>query len=192
MTPATDTIAHVQNWVSRTVVGLNLCPFARREVDAGRVRYTLSDARSPEDLLHALADEMHWLDLHPETATTLLIHPQVLTRFADYNQFLDLADGLLEELDRDGVYQIASFHPDYQFAGTAPDAAENYSNRSPYPMLHLIREEQLAAAVDAHPDPEGIPARNIALLNEMGSTQMHARLQDCLANAAAKSPSDDP
>ncbi len=178
--PTTEsTIAAVQAWVRQVVIDLQICPFASREVDAGRVRYCVSEARTPEDLLHNLADEMHWLDHHPETATTLLIHPQALKNFAAYNQFLDLADALLESLDRDGVYQVASFHPGYQFAGTAVDDAENFTNRSPYPMLHLLREEDVAAAVAAHPDPEGIPDRNIARLQEIGAEELLARLNRC-------------
>ncbi len=183
MTSNDPHVTAVHAWVSRVVVGLNLCPFANRELESGRVRFALSEARTEEALLHALADEMHWLDTHPETASTLLIHPQVLARFEDYNQFLDLADGLLESLDRDGVYQIASFHPDYQFGGTTPDAAENYTNRSPYPILHLLREDDLGAAIDAYPDPEGIPERNIQKLEQMGTAQLKALLDACYPQA---------
>lgn len=178
--PTTETyISAVQSWVRDVVIDLQVCPFASREVDADRVRYCVSEARSAEDLLHSLADEMHWLDHHPETATTLLIHPLALKNFAAYNQFLDLADALLESLDRDGVYQIASFHPGYQFAGTGMDDPENFTNRSPYPMLHLLREDDVAAAVAAHSDPEGIPERNIARLQQIGAEELQARLNRC-------------
>ncbi len=179
MTSPDPRITVVQNWVRRVVIGLNVCPFASREFEAGRVKFSISEAGTAEDLLHALADEMHWLDTHPETGTTLLIHPHALNNFEAYNQFLDLADGLLESLDRDGVYQVASFHPGYQFADTTPDAAENFTNRSPYPMLHLLREDDLAAAIDAHPDPEGIPERNIARLQEIGTKELISLLNGC-------------
>lgn len=184
MTSPDPHITAVQNWVRQVVIGLNVCPFANREFEAGRVKFSVSEARTAEELLHALADEMHWLDTHPETGTTLLIHPHALKNFEAYNQFLDLADGLVESLDRDGIYQIASFHPGYQFADTAPDAAENFTNRSPYPMLHLLREEDLAAAIDAHPDPEGIPDRNIARLQEIGAEELISLLNGCYKSAS--------
>lgn len=146
------------------MIGWNLCPFAKKEFLADKVRYVLSEAQSIESLLKDLSQEIDRLDDCPEVETTLLVHPRMLHDFLDYNDFLDYAEDLLEEKQRDGVYQIASFHPAYQFAGTEPDDQENFTNRSPYPLLHLLREASLTEAIDRHPDPEGIPERNIEFL----------------------------
>jgi hypothetical protein len=161
------------------VVGYNLCPFARRELEAGKVCFAVSEARDEEQLLLALAAELEHLNADPDIETTLLIHPYVLTDFMDFNQFLATCDALLGQLALTGIYQIASFHPDYRFAGTQPQDAENYSNRAPYPMLHVLREDSVARAVDGHPNAEGIPDRNIALLNRLGSEHLGQVLLDC-------------
>lgn len=165
-----------RQWVSEIVIGLNLCPFARRELVKERIRFVDTDAGSEEALLMALQAELVHLDEHPEVETTLLVHPQVLGDFADYNEFLAAADGLLEYLELDGIYQIASFHPDYQFGGTGPDDAENYTNRSPYPMLHLLREESLERAIAGYPGTDLIPGQNIELMNRLGANEMRRRL----------------
>lgn len=170
-------IAVTSKWVSSVVIGLNLCPFAGRVFVEEMTRLVVSDATTKSGLLLDLKTEIDHLDTHPETETTLLIHPQILEDFYDYNDFLDQADRLLEELDRVGVYQVASFHPNYLFAGTEPGDAENYTNRSPYPMLHLLREESVSKAVAAHPNPESIPDRNVALLKKEGKTRMQALRQ---------------
>lgn len=165
-----------RQWLEEIVIGLNLCPFARREFVNDRVRFVVSPADSEEALLGDLQAELRFLHEHPDTETTLLIHPAVLAGFEDYNDFLAAGDGLLELLELDGIFQVASFHPDYRFAGTGPDDAENYTNRSPFPMLHLLREDRVALAVDSHPDPDAIPARNIALMQELGAEGMAQRL----------------
>ncbi|MFP3977666.1 DUF1415 domain-containing protein [Marinobacter sp. KMM 10035] len=171
-----------RKWVEDVVVGYNLCPFAKRELVRDRVRFVVSEADNEDSLLQALQTELLRLDDEPEIETTLLIHPQVLQDFADYNEFLGAADGLLTYLDMEGIYQIASFHPDYQFAGTESDDAENYTNRSPYPMLHLLREASLEAAIDNHPDVDGIPPRNIELMNQLGAEKMRAVLVGCTSD----------
>ncbi|WP_298448595.1 DUF1415 domain-containing protein [Marinobacter sediminicola] len=168
-----------RKWVEDVVVGYNLCPFAKRELVRDRVRFVVSEADNEDSLLQALQTELLRLDDEPEIETTLLIHPHVLQNFADYNEFLGAADGLLTYLDMEGIYQIASFHPDYQFADTEPDAAENYTNRSPFPMLHLLREASLESAIDNHPDVNGIPPRNIELMNELGAEKMRTVLANC-------------
>lgn len=172
-------IETVRLWVQRLVVDLNLCPFAKRELVKNRVRFVVSDAQGEEQLLVALQTELERLECDPSIETTLLIHPHVLQHFYDYNQFLDSADQLLEQMQRDGVYQIASFHPHYQFADTAPDDADNYSNRSPYPLLHLLREDSLERAIAGYPDVEQIPERNIALMNRLGTNTLKALLDSC-------------
>lgn len=170
---------HTECWVQRVVIALNLCPFAGREVDAGRVRYCVTSADSKLLLLQALEAEIHHLRSCRDIATSLLIHPQVLQDFDDYNQFLDLAEGLLDSCGAIGELQIASFHPDYRFAGTAADDAENYSNRSPYPMLHLLREADVENAIAHHPEPDAISGRNIAQLKRLGSEHLVRLLASC-------------
>jgi uncharacterized protein len=172
-------ISAVKRWLDVVVVGQNLCPFARAPLASGAVHFALTAADSQEGLLQQLAAELQRLDQEPQIETTLLIHPEVLGSFDDYNQFLTLAEDLLVGLGYEGIYQIASFHPDYQFAGTAVNDAENFSNRSPYPLLHLLREESIEAATANHPDPGQIPERNIELLREMGRERLGKILSDC-------------
>ncbi len=165
-----------RRWVESFVVAENLCPFAGRELRAGRVRFALCPARDESGLLQALEAELQLLLDEPATETTLLVHPFALQRFEDYNDFLDRAEALLRVMELEGVMQIASFHPCYRFEGTALHAAENYSNRSPYPMLHLLREASVSRAVDSHPDVGRIPARNIAHLTAIGTAALSRRL----------------
>ncbi len=173
-------IASARQWVETVVVGLKLCPFANRALQNGRVRFTVTDAETEAEVLKALHSELSLLVNDATVETTLLIHPAALLDFYDFNDFLQVADDLLVDLALDGIVQIASFHPDYQFGGTVPDEAQNYTNRSPNPMLHLIREERLTQAVAEHPDVEDIPARNVALMQSMGSAKMQALLKKCL------------
>jgi hypothetical protein len=165
-----DPVAITRRWLERAVIGLNLCPFAKAVVAKQQVHFVLSDATTPEALLAELGEELLRLRDTPaeEIDTTLLIHPQVLGDFLDYNDFLDDADALVEALALDGVLQVASFHPDYQFAGSAPDDVENFTNRAPYPILHLLREDSVARAVAAFPDPDAIVERNIETLRGIG------------------------
>jgi len=159
-----------QRWVERVVIGLNLCPFAKAVQLRGQVRYRLSAAISTDALLVDLRDEL--LSLHEADPavvdTSLLVHPHVLQDFYDYNDFLAEADAELARLGLEGELQIASFHPDYCFADSAPDDPANYSNRSPFPLLHLLREASVSRAVDAFPDAARIYERNIATLRALG------------------------
>ncbi|MFO1340396.1 MAG: DUF1415 domain-containing protein [Burkholderiaceae bacterium] len=163
-------LAATRDWVDRAVIGLNLCPFAKSVQVKGQVRYVLSGATRPEDLLAELERELrHLAEVDPEvTDTTLLVHPQVLQGFLDFNDFQADADALLATLGLEGTLQIASFHPQFQFAGTAPDDISNFSNRSPHPTLHLIREASIDRAVEAFPDAEMIYERNIETLDKLG------------------------
>ena len=163
--------ADVRRWLERAVIGLNLCPFAKAVVAKGQVRIVVSDASTERALLQQLGEEMALLrDTPAETIdTTLLVHPQVLGDFLDYNDFLDDADALIEAMDLDGVLQVASFHPHYQFAGTEPDDAENLTNRAPHPILHLLREDSIDRAVAAYPQPDAIIERNVATMRELGT-----------------------
>lgn len=158
-------------------MGLNLCPFAKRELARNRVRFTVSDAITEEHLLQDLQNELQLLEADTDIETTLLIHPQVLLDFYDYNQFLDYSDGLLKQMDLVDVYQVASFHPHYQFFGTPPDDVENYTNKSPYPLLHLLRQDSLAQVIANYPDSDQIPERNIAQLKGLGLDKVQALFQ---------------
>lgn len=172
-TPATDhaaLIAETVTWLEKAVIGLNLCPFAKSVHVKKQIRYVVCDASTPEELLRVLMDELQRLsDTSPEAVdTTLLIHPNVLTDFEDFNEFLDVADAALEDLDLVGELQVASFHPQYQFADTHINDIDNYTNRSPYPTLHLIREDSIERAVEAFPDAADIFEKNIATLRALG------------------------
>ncbi|MCH7853896.1 MAG: DUF1415 domain-containing protein [Proteobacteria bacterium] len=179
-----DTVIQaVKQWLESVVVGLNLCPFAKRELAKNRIRFSVTEAKTEEQLLTALETELELLSSDSCIETTLLIHPRILANFDDYNQFLNYADGLLVQMKLEGIYQIASFHPNYQFDGTGPDDSENYTNRSPYPLLHLIREESLERAIADFPDADQIPARNIKLMHRLGRDKLQALLQSCLEGA---------
>ena len=163
-------ISATRNWVEKAVIGLNLCPFAKAVHVKQHIRYVVSNATTPEALLETLMDELQTLsDADPEQHdTTLLIHPFVLTDFLDYNEFLDVADAAVEDMELDGQLQVASFHPHYQFADSLPDDIENYTNRSPYPTLHLLREESIDRAVEAFPEASEIFDKNIETLRALG------------------------
>ena len=165
-------IKSVQQWLEQIVIGLNLCPFAKRELVKNRIRFKVSEAQSEEKLLEDLNAELELIFLTDSVETTLLILTNILQDFNDYNQFLDIADSLIEKMDFEGEFQIASFHPDYQFADTEFDDVENYTNRSPYPILHILREASLEKAIDTYPDVENIPEKNIALLRSMGTDKV--------------------
>ena len=175
-----EIIAAVQRWVRSFVVDMNLCPFAKRELTRNRIRFALTAAKTEEALLIALQAELELLESDNTIETTLLIHVNVLQDFDDYNQFLNCTDELLGRTGLEGVYQIASFHPHYRFDGTESDDAENYTNRSPYPMLHIIREESLARAIAESANVDQIPARNIALMNKLGLARLRTLLQACI------------
>lgn len=162
-----DTLA----WLERAVIGLNLCPFAKAVYVKGQVHVAVSAARTPDEVAADLRAELQaLLALDAEVRdTTLLVLPQALPDFLDFNDFLDEADALLDELDPDGDIQIASFHPDYQFAGTEPDDVTNYSNRAPYPTLHLLREDSVERAVEAVPEAADIFERNMETLRALGT-----------------------
>jgi hypothetical protein len=170
--------ASVRHWVESFVVGLNLCPFAGRELRQERIRFVVTSSTTETELLASLQAELEWLDTDPAIETTLLIHPRVLQDFDDYNQFLETADDLLSAMDVDGIYQVASFHPRYQFAGTAVADVENYTNRSPYPLLHLLREQSLERSIASYPDTGQIPLRNIELMKRLGIARLKQLLQE--------------
>jgi hypothetical protein len=163
-------ITATRAWIERAVIGLNLCPFAKAVYVKNQIRYVVGEARTPEALLDDLVRELRSLSeaSAEHVDTTLLIHPHVLNDFLDYNDFLQLAESTVEELNLTGVLQVASFHPRYQFAGTSADDITNYTNRSPYPTLHLLREASVDQAVEAFPDAEEIFEKNIGTMLRLG------------------------
>jgi hypothetical protein len=171
-----DAIAATRHWLEQVVIGLNLCPFAKAVHLKQQIRWVESAARDADSLLADLVRELQFLAAaDPESVdTTLLIHPHALNDFLDYNDFLDVADAAVEQLGLDGVLQVASFHPDYQFEGTDPDDAGNLSNRAPFPTLHLLREDSIDRAVAAFPEAATIYERNIETLRRLGIDRWRA------------------
>ncbi len=167
---ANAAIAATEAWLEKAVIGLGLCPFAKPVHVGRRIRYLVSEAETEPALRDELGRELELLAAADPSAieTTLLIHPRVLLDFLAYNSFLPAANALLKKQRLVGVIQVASFHPDYQFADAPPDDPGNFTNRSPFPMLHLLREDSVARAVQSHPDAAGIPAANVATLRRLG------------------------
>ena len=169
-------------WLESVVIGLNLCPFAKRELERGSIRMVVSTKTAVESCLLALIDECQRLDSNETIETTLLIFANAFKDFDDYLDCVGMAEALLSDQGYDGVYQLASFHPDYCFDGVPIDDAANYTNRSPYPMLHLLREASLEQAIAGYPEPELIPERNIKLTRQLGLAHMQALLAACLTS----------
>jgi hypothetical protein len=157
-------------WLEKAVIGLNLCPFAKAVYVKNQVRLVVSRARHADDLLEELDRELDLLAATPaeEVDTTLLIHPTLFEDFLDFNDFLEIAEGVVDEHGLEGVIQLASFHPQFQFDGTEPDDIGNYTNRAPFAILHLLREESVEKAVEAFPEAEAIFEQNIATLEKLG------------------------
>lgn len=163
-----------RRWISQVVIGLNLCPFASRVFNGELIRYVVSEAANEEELTDQFGEELRFLSRMSaiEVETTLLILPRVFADFQEFNDYLPLADLLIAAMGLEGVIQIASFHPQYQFEGTRPDDVENFTNRSPCPMLHLLREESIARVSVEGSDPLEIPRRNIELLRRLGREKL--------------------
>ena len=164
-------IAETSAWLEKAVIGLNLCPFAKAVHTKGQIRWVLSDATDTAALLQQLTQELQFLAAADPQAvdTTLIVHPQVLQDFLDFNDFLGVAEDALADLGLEGVLQIASFHPDYRFADAEPDDMGNFSNRSPHPTLHLLREASVERAVEAFPEAEAIFENNLRTLDALGA-----------------------
>jgi uncharacterized protein len=169
----------IAGWIERAVIGLDLCPFASSVWKSGRVRIAVSEARTAEDAVRDLmAEAAQLLDADPSRlSTTLVVFAHALADFDDYLDAVADAEHALAEAGAEGVLQIATFHPEYRFAGADPDALSNYTNRSPHPVMHLLREAEVSDAVDAHPDPESIPARNIERIERLGRAAIEALLK---------------
>jgi hypothetical protein len=180
-----NAIAATHRWLEEAVIGLNLCPFARTVYVKRQIRWVESSARDALDLREDLVRELQFLAAaDPETVnTTLLIHPYVLNDFLEYNDFLDVVDAAIEEHGLVGILQVASFHPAYRFEGTAPDSVENFTNRSPHPMLHLLREDSISRAIATFPDAATIYQRNVATLRRLGPLGWHKLM--CRADSSS-------
>ena len=173
MTEEEKILAGVSNWIEKAVIGLELCPFARTVYEKRQIHYKISHSKQINDLMFDLHQEILWLQQHPEFDTGLLIIPFQLRKFSDFNQMLDQADALVSAYHWTGDFQLASFHPQYHFADTGFDDRENWSNRSPYPILHVLREISVERAVSLYPGVSGIPARNIEKLELLEDDQFN-------------------
>ncbi len=165
-------------WVTNFIVKHDICPFAGRVVENDSIHFEITQAANMEDQLQTLILACTQMDNHAEIETTLAIYPKGLDDFDEYLDFLEISNALMQKQQYEGVYQLASFHPDYCFDGVAQDDASNYTNRSPYPMLHILRESSLEKALSHYPNPENIPDRNIALMRELGVTRLEELLSE--------------
>ncbi len=173
-------IAQTKQWLNSVIIAHNYCPFAKREVDKGSVRYQVIHETEFNSLLKSVIQECVWLDQNAETETTLIIFPTNLENFNAFLDCLGLAEELLVSQGYEGIYQIASFHPEYCFQGAEENDAANYTNRSPYPMFHLIRETSVQRAIENHPDAESIPERNVEYARKQGLEKMKKLLQHAI------------
>jgi hypothetical protein len=181
MMDAEKIISHTKKWITDVVIGCNFCPFAAREMNRDSVKYMVEENFTTEGGLQLFASACEWLDNHPETETILLIFPDGMQDFRGFLDLLDLSEDLAESEGYEGVYQVASFHPDYQFAGSLIDDPANFTNRSPYPMLHLLREESIEKALEFYKgDPADIPENNINFARGKGFTYLKMLRDNCL------------
>jgi uncharacterized protein len=177
-------ITATQTWLSSIIIAHNICPFARREQERGSIRFSVDQHTDMEDCLLNLMQECERLDSDTDIETTLLIYANTFQTFDDYLDFLALAEELLIDQGYEGIYQLASFHPEYCFDGASLDDPANYTNRSPYPMLHLLRETSIERAVNSYPDVENIPQRNIVLTRQLGLDKVKTLLAACYSSGA--------
>jgi hypothetical protein len=175
--PDDEVVAEVKSWIDKVIVGLNFCPFAKKEIQRNTVRYAISPATQANDALGDLLEELALLDQQQNIQTTLLIFPSGFADFERYLDMLELANSLLSQGGYGGIYQLASFHPNYCFDGEEQNDPANYTNRSPYPILHILRESSIEAVLKHYPEPESIPENNIAKARELGSSYLQALLK---------------
>lgn len=175
-------ITATQTWLTSVIIAHNICPFASREEERGSIRFSVDQDTDMEACLMTLMQECERLDTDTDIETTLLIYANACKSFDDFLDFIEIAETLLYEQGYEGVYQLASFHPDYCFEGAKLDDPANYTNRSPYPMLHLLRETSIDRAVNSYPTVEDIPQRNIELTRELGLAKMQALLAACYSS----------
>lgn len=172
-----EVVAAVKSWIDKVIVGLNFCPFAKKEMERNTVRYAVSITTLVNNALSDLLDELALLDQQPEIQTSLLIYPLGFDDFESYLDMLEMANSLITQGGYNGIYQLASFHPNYCFDGEDKNDPANYTNRSPYPILHILRESSVEAVLKRYPNPERIPENNIAKARELGSNFLQALLK---------------
>jgi hypothetical protein len=172
-----EVITAVKSWIDKVIVGLNFCPFAKKEMQRNTVRFAISTTTHISKALQQLLEELALLDHQPKTQTSLLIFPLGFDDFEEYLDMLEMANSLVAQGGYNGIYQLASFHPNYCFAGEDKNDPANYTNRSPYPILHILRESSIEAVLKRYPDPESIPENNIAKARELGSSFLQALLK---------------
>lgn len=177
-------IIATRTWLTSFVIAHDICPFARHVYDNNSIRYRVADSDKLEDCLETLIEECQRLNADPTIETTLLVFAQACPKFDDFLDLAAIAEQLLSDQGYEGIYQLASFHPNYCFAGSREDDPANYTNRSPYPMLHIIREASIERALQNYPNPESIPERNIELTRKLGLEKMRAQLAACKADQA--------
>ncbi|WP_333873308.1 DUF1415 domain-containing protein [Methylobacter sp.] len=177
--PDHEVKAATQAWLKSVIIEYGICPFAKRELERGSIYFSVNHDRELEQCLLHLMDECERLNTETDIETTLLIYAEAFSEFDDYLDFVEIAESLLTEQGYEGTYQLASFHPDYCFQGSDQYDASNYTNRSPYPMLHLLRETSIEQAVAEYPDPENIPQHNIELTRKLGLAKMQTLLAAC-------------
>jgi hypothetical protein len=173
-------IAQTKKWIVDVVVGCNFCPFAAREVKRQSIRFKVLEEENAQQVLETLLVAFAEMDVDPTIETMFLILPKNFTGFTAYLKLTDAADALIKKAGYEGIYQVASFHPDYLFAGSTPNDAANYTNRSPYPMLHILREESVSRAIDSYPDTKAIPEKNIAFARKKGLAYMQSLRAACM------------
>jgi hypothetical protein len=173
-------VLHTREWINKVVVGLNFCPFAAKEVKRGSIHYVVTRTEDLKILLGVLSLEFDRLDMDNSIETTLIILPGIFEDFNEYLYMMEMAEKFLKLQKKEGTYQLAGFHPEYRFSGSKADDASNYTNRSVYPMIHILREESITKALAAFPNPEKIPERNIALARNKGTEFMRLLRASCL------------
>ena len=182
MTPADTLISQTRNWLRDVIIAQGFCPFAKREYDLGRIHYAVIETADLEGQLERIIAECEALDTDANRETSLLIFADGLSDFEIYLDLLDIATALLKAQDYEGVYQLASFHPDYRFAEVGENDPSHYTNRAPHPVIHILREASVEAVLKTYPDPENIPQRNIDHARALGLTAMQDLLKACIQN----------
>jgi hypothetical protein len=172
-----EVVITVKLWIDKVIVGLNFCPFAKKEMERNTIHYAVSPATTVNDALSRLLDELAILDQQQDVQTTLIIFPLGFGNFENYLDMLELANSLMAQGGYAGIYQLASFHPDYCFEGEDKNDPANYTNRSPYPILHILRESSIEAVLKRYPEPESIPENNIIKARELGTSFLQALLK---------------
>jgi len=175
-TNTSNSIEQTKKWLQEVIIAHNFCPFVKKEFDSGRIRFALSEETEKAKILSTVVDECQRLDINKDIETTLIVFSKGLKSFDQYLNIVELADELMNLQGYEGVYQLATFHPNYVFAGTDKTDAANFTNRSPYPLLHLIRETSLEQALKNYPDPDSIPENNINKARELGVAYFHRML----------------